>query len=82
MSEKETLSGQIGVLVDDRVQQIPHPIRCTIKKIYNDNSHVDIITDQGVLNYVETISNNLAVGNTGVLIFLDNDPKDYIVLTK
>ena len=76
------LDEQIAIIVKDEINQLPTPMRCTIKKIYNDNSHVDIITDQGVLNYVETISNNLAVGNTGVLIFLDNDPKDYIVLTK
>jgi len=76
------LDEQIAIIVKDEINQLPTPMRCTILKIYDDNFHVDVETENGVLRYVETISNNLAVGNTGVLIFLDNDPKEYIVLTK
>ena len=82
MNEKETLSGPIKVIVDDTLRQSPHPIKCNIKKIYEDNFHVDITTDVGVLKYVETIGNNLKVGNLGVLIFLNNSFDEYIVLTK
>jgi len=79
---KNTLSRQIKVIFNDEILKLPHPVRCTIKKIYEDNFHVDITTETGVLKYVETIGNNLEVGNLGVLIFLNNSFDDYIVLTK
>ena len=81
-NNKNTLSHQIEVIFNDEILKLPHPVRCTIKKIYEDNFHVDITTESGVLKYVETIGNNLKVGNPGVLIFLNNSFDDYIVLTK
>lgn len=81
-NNKNTLSHQIQIIFNDEIQKLPHPVKCTIKKIYEDNFHVDITTETGVLKYVETIGNNLQVGNLGVLIFLNNNFDDYIVLTK
>ena len=73
---------QIQIQIDDTLKKHPYPTRCTIIKKYSDNIHADIETEDGTLEYVETISNNLTVGNTGILIFLDNTFDDYIVITK
>lgn len=81
-NNKNTLSHQIKVIFNDEILKLPHPIRCTIKKIYEDNFHVDITTETGVLKYVETIGDHLEIGNIGVLVFLNNSFDDYIVITK
>ena len=77
-----TISDQIQIQIDDTINKQPYPTRCTITKIYPDNKHADIETSTGTIEYVETISNNLTVGNTGILIYLNNTFDDYIVLTK
>ena len=77
-----TINDQIQIQIDDTLKKQPYPTRCTIKKVYSDNKHADIETSTGTLEYVETISNNLTVGNTGVLIYLNNTFDDYIVITK
>lgn len=76
------LDSQIEPIVNQQINQLPFPVRCNITKVYNDDFHVDVMTENGVLKYAETIGNNLAVGNLGVVLFLDNSFDDYIILTK
>lgn len=78
----KTINDEIDTMIIHRIQQIPYPIRCTITKVYDDNKHVDITSESGDLKYVETIGNNLAVNNTGILIFLNGSSDDYIIITK
>ena len=77
-----TLSQVIQKQIDYSTSLIPKPTKCTITKVYNDNIHADIETDNGIIKYVETISNNLATGNTGVLIYLNGNQNEKIVITK
>lgn len=81
MAEK-TLAEEIAVIVNSEANNNPAPVRCKITKIYDDNKHVDAETTNGTLTYAETISNNLAVGNVGIVAFLNGDINDYIIITK
>ena len=76
------LDEQIAIIVKDEINQLPTPMRCTILKIYDDNFHVDVETENGVLRYVETIGSNLMVGDLGLVLFLENSFNDYVILTK
>ena len=82
MSEN-TINGEMDTIVQNRINELFFPTRCKIKKIYPDNLHVAVETNNGeIVSYVETIGNNLKVGNTGILLFLDGNSEDYIVITK
>lgn len=76
------LDEQIEPIVNQIINQKPAPLRCTITKVYDDNFHVDATTNHGIFKYVETIGNNLKVGNIGIIIFLEQDFNDYIIITK
>lgn len=76
------LDTPITTIVQHEIQQQPAPMKCTITKIYNDHNHVDVLTDNGILKYAETIGNNLTIGNTGVVIFLNQSFDEYIIITK
>lgn len=82
MKNEKRLDTPIQLIVTQELNQLPFPLRCNITKVYEDNFHVDATTKNGVIKYAETIGNNLAVGNLGVVLFLDNDFKDYVILTK
>lgn len=82
MKQESRLDEQITPIVETIINQKPALIKGYITKIYPDNSHVDIETTNGVLKYAETISNNLGVGNLGVVLFLNNNFDEYVVITK
>ena len=77
-----TLTDEIITIIESTSNNNPAPTKCTIKKIYTDNKHVDADTNIGTLTYIETISNNLTVGNTGIVIYLDGDLNQPIIITK
>ena len=80
MTDNTTLSDEIDIMIDSKINEIPTPIRCTITKVYDDNNHVDINTDKGDLEYIETIGTTPTVNKKGILIFLNNDPSDMMVI--
>lgn len=79
---ERTLSDEIISIVNSVANNNPAPVKCKITKTYNDNFHADIETDLGIIEYVETISNNLSVGNIGILVYLNGGYDEYIVITK
>ena len=81
-NSKSRLDKQIQPIVNQEINQLPFPIRCNITKVYEDDFHVDVNTEHGVLKYAETIGNNLEVGNLGIVLFLGNSFEDYVILTK
>ena len=81
-TKNKTLADEIITLINSEANNNPAPTRCKIIKIYSDNIHADVETSMGILSYVECIGNNLAVGNSGVVIFLDGSLDEYIILTK
>lgn len=75
-----TLADEIITIINSEANNNPAPTRCTITKVYTDNKHTDIETDNGNLTYIETIGNNLTVNNIGVLFVLEDG--NFIVITK
>ena len=82
MKKNKTLADEIITIVQSEANNNPAPMKCIITRVYSDNVHVDAQTSSGVLQYVETISNNLTVGNTGIVIFLDGSLDNQIIITK
>lgn len=77
-----TLAEEIITIVQSVANNNPAPTKCTIKKVYSDNNHVDAETDIGTLTHVETISSNLQVGNIGIVVYCDGDYDNPIIITK
>ena len=80
--ENRTINEEIELIIQDKLNKQPYPTRCKIVQKYADNIHADIETEDGIIQYVETISNNLTVGNPGILLFLDGNENNMIVITK
>ena len=78
----ETLGDTIQTQIENSIQTIPHPMKCTITKVYDDNKHVDIKSDLGEIAYVECIATTPTVNNIGLLVFLNGNPDEMIVITK
>ena len=70
---RRTINDEIQTLVDNSTNQIPSIEVITITKIHEDNNHVDCkLVSEDVLTYIPTISNDLKVGNKGLLFPLKN----------
>ncbi len=82
MNNNRTLADEIITLINNEANNNPAPTKCTIKKVYSDNNHVDAETDIGTLTHVETISSNLQVGNIGIVVYCDGDYDNPIIITK
>ena len=78
----DELITQLQTLINAEANNNPAPIRCKITKVYTGNTHVDASTDIGTLTYVEAIGNNLAVGHTGIVVFLNGNLEEQIIITK
>ena len=77
-----TLAEEIITIVQSVANNNPAPTIGTITKIYDDNNHVDIETENGTLTYIPTISHQLQIGNPGVIIYLDGNLEKQIIITK
>ena len=72
---------EIDVMIQSAIGQLPRPQIVFITKVYSDDVHVDCKNKQGdVLEYIPTISHDLAVNNTGLLIVTEDD--EFIIITK
>lgn len=73
MSEKRTLNDEVEVMMDDKISQMPFPTEAEITHIYTDGK-VDIIsTLYGEIHYITTHGKTPTIGDTGILIFLENN---------
>lgn len=79
---ENSLMDEILIGVQDVANNNPAPEKCRITRVYDDNIHADIETNNGLIKYVETISNNLSVNNTGILVYLDGEMDNLIVITR
>ena len=79
---EKTLAEEIITIIESHANDNPAPTLGTITKIYDDNNHVDIETENGTLTYIPTISHQLKVGNPGVIIYLDGNFEKQIIITK
>lgn len=66
-------------MIDQTIQTQPYPTLAEITRTYTDG-HVDIRTNEyGELTYLKTITNH-NVGDTTILIFLNNTFEQRIVI--
>lgn len=79
MSEK-TILEEIDTTIQYHLNRLPYPLRGEVKKVYDDNKHIDLETRHGVLKYVETVGVNPVVGGLCVLLFLGGTDRDYVAL--
>lgn len=67
-------------LIQSEANNNPPATLCTIKKVYDDNKHIDAQLNSGdVLEYLKTIGNPVK-DKEGVVIFLDGDTSTPIVI--
>lgn len=77
-----SINDQIEIIIDDKLNKLPYPVKCRITKVYTGNEYVDVETENGeVLTYILAIGNNKIVGKTGVILYLDGGFTDCIILT-
>lgn len=77
-----SINDQIEIIIDDKLNKLPYPVKCRITKVYTGNEYVDVETENGeVLTYILAIGNNKIVGKTGVILYLNGGFTDCIILT-
>lgn len=84
MNEKNTGSqiiDELNILIQSQANNNPAPEKCTIKKVYDDNYHADIIIDNSTVKYVECIGANIKKGARGVVLFIGGDINNMVVIT-
>ena len=77
-----SINDEIDTIVQYHLNNHPAPTLAKITKIHEDNTHVDIETTNGTLEYVPTIASSLAVDDTVLLVFLDGKDDSYVVIGK
>ena len=79
MAEK-SLSDEIVTIVQAHSTNNPVPERCNVVKIYDDDIHVDVQTENGLLSYVDVIGSHPKITDNALIIYLDEDLTDYVVV--
>lgn len=70
-TNNRTISDEIDLQIQHHINQIPQPLLCTIKEVYN-QGHVDVTTDIGDLDYVKLIGYTKKRAR-GLIVFVDGD---------
>lgn len=81
MAEDNSLAGEIITMIKAEANNNPAPERCRILKIYPDKIHVDVLTRNGKLEYVDAIGSNPLLGDNAIIVYLDEDLTDYVVIS-
>ena len=76
-----TLADEIIAIIKSEANNNPAPEKCTIKKVYDDNKHVDVEMPNGIIKYIDALGTNIREGMEAVIIFFDESREDYVVIT-
>lgn len=77
---ERTLVDEIISIIHSEANNNPLPVKCTIHETYS-NGLVDVILENGnILTYLPVIGSP-RVGDTGVLLYLDDEKSNQIVIT-
>lgn len=76
----KTLTDHIIDTIKAEANNNPAPQRCRITRVYSDGNHVDVLTDEGKIEYVDAIGSNFIEGNNAVILFFDEEFQDYVVI--
>ena len=77
---QKSLVDEIITIIKSEANNNPAPERCRIRKVYPDKVHADIETRHGLLKYVDVVGYNPKLGDNAIIIYLDEDYKDYVVV--
>ena len=77
---ERTLVDEIISIIHNEANNNPLPIKCTIHETYS-NGLIDVLLENGnILNYLPVIGSP-RVGDTGVLLYLDDEKNNQIIIT-
>lgn len=77
---ERTLADEIISIVHSEANNNPLPIKCTIHETYS-NGLIDVLLENGtILTYLPVIGSP-RVGDTGVLLYLDDEKTNQIIIT-
>ena len=77
---ERTLADEIISIVHSEANNNPLPVKCTIHETYS-NGLIDVLLENGtILTYLPVIGSP-RVGDTGVLLYLDNEDNNQIIIT-
>lgn len=77
---ERTLADEIISIVHSEANNNPLPVKCTIHETYQ-NGLIDVILENGtILTYLPVIGSP-RVGDTGVLLYLDDETNNQIIIT-
>ena len=77
---ERTLADEIISIVHSEANNNPLPLKCTIHETYS-NGLIDVLLENGtILTYLPVIGSP-CVGDTGVLLYLDDETNNQIIIT-
>ena len=77
---ERTLADEIISIVHSEANNNPLPVKCTIHETYS-NGLIDVLLENGtILTYLPVIGSP-RVGDTGVLLYLDDETNNQIIIT-
>ena len=77
---ERTLADEIISIVHSEANNNPLPVKCTIHETYS-NGLIDVLLENGtILTYLPVIGSP-RVGDTGVLLYLDDEDNNQIIIT-
>ena len=77
---ERTLADEIISIVHSEANNNPLPVKCTIHETYS-NGLIDVLLENGtILTYLPVIGSP-RVGDTGVLVYLDDEKNNQIIIT-
>ena len=77
---ERTLADEIISIVHSEANNNPLPLKCTIHETYS-NGLIDVLLENGtILTYLPVIGSP-SVGDTGVLLYLDDETNNQIIIT-
>ena len=77
---ERTLADEIISIVHSEANNNPLPLKCTIHETYS-NGLIDVLLENGsILTYLPVIGSP-RVGDTGVLLYLDDEKNNQIIIT-
>ena len=77
---ERTLADEIISIIHSEANNNPLPVKCTIHETYS-NGLIDVLLENGtILTYLPVIGSP-RVGDTGVLVYLDDETNNQIIIT-
>ena len=77
---ERTLADEIISIVHSEANNNPLPVKCTIHETYS-NGLIDVLLENGTILIFLLVIGSPRVGDTGVLLYLDDEKNNQIIIT-